>query len=457
MNDDADKLAGALAVDVVHVDQYTNGLVGPSLGMLGPLRCGGYIVTQTPPGCWSPMITPHFHGGHEVSAPVAIDDAEVGDAVVLYLEHVRAASDVSSSGVGSAVDGRYVGDPFVAKRCENCGAESPDSYVEGIGPDAVRCGQCGAPVSPFRFRHAYTCVLDREHGVALTVPEQVAARLAANARGLHASPSNTQAHSILTFAAGNMPGVVTRVMPFLGNIGTTPSRDMPDSHNAGDFGSFLVDAPHKYSMSREELLRHKTDGHLDCAQVREGAVLICPVKVPGAGVYLGDMHAMQGNGEVAGHATDVTSDVRVRVELIKGLALDGPILLPVPEDLPPLARPVTGPMREHARALAAQYGADVPLEDNAPITFIGSGTTLNEATQNGLERAAAVTGLSVDEVRNRATICGSIEIGRLPGVVKVGFLCPLAILDRIGLGGVVRAQYGLIGRRSGTPSLPVWQ
>jgi acetamidase/formamidase len=374
---------------------------------------------------------------------VAIAGAEVGDAVVLYLEHVRAASDASSSGVDSAIDGRYHGDPFVSKRCANCGAESPESYVEGIGPDAVRCKHCGAPVSPFRFKHGYTCVLDREHAVGLTVPEEIAARVAGDAHVLHASPANTKAHSILNFGAGSMPGVITRVMPFMGNIGTTPSCDMPDSHNAGDFGAFLVGAPHRYGLSQEELIRHKTDGHMDCAQVREGAVLICPVKVPGAGVYMGDMHAMQGNGEVAGHATDVTADVRVRVDLIKGLKLDGPILLPILEDLPPLMRPVTQEMRTHAMRLMARHGAQFDLEDNAPITFIGSAANLNDATLNGLERAAAVTGLAVDEVRNRATICGSIEIGRLPGVVKVGFLCPMAILDRLGLGNLVRFHYAI--------------
>lgn len=432
-----------IALDVINVDRYTSGLLGPVLKMLGPLRPGGRIVTTTPPGCWSPMITPEFHGGHEVTVPVAIEGAEVGDAVVLYLEHVRAVSDASSSGVDSAIDGRYQGDPFVAKLCSNCGAVSPESYIEGVGPDSVRCQMCGAPVSPFRFKHGYTCVLDRENAVGLTVPENVARQTAANAQSLHASPENTKAHSILNFAAGNMPGIVTRVMPFMGNIGTTPSCDMPDSHNAGDFGSFLINAPHSYGISEEQLNKHKTDGHMDCAQVREGAILICPVKVPGAGVYMGDMHAMQGNGEVAGHSTDVTADVRVRVELIKGLGIDGPILLPIFEDLPPLARPVTAQMKSHARALAARYKADIPLEDNAPITFIGSAANLNDATQNGLERAAAITGLSIDEVRNRATICGSIEIGRLPGVVKVGFLCPLSILDRIGIGGIVRKQYGL--------------
>jgi formamidase len=74
---------------------------------------------------------------------------------------------------------------------------------------------------------------------------------------------------------------------------------------------------------------------------------------------------------------------------------------------------------------------------------IGSGDDLNQATQNGLDRAAALTGLSVPEIQNRATITGSIEIGRLPGVVKVGFLCPLSILDELKLGDLVRRQYSM--------------
>jgi acetamidase/formamidase len=178
---------------------------------------------------------------------------------------------------------------------------------------------------------------------------------------------------------------------------------------------------------------------MDCAQVREGAVLICPVKVPGAGIYMGDMHAMQGNGEVAGHATDCTAEIEV--ELLKGVHLEGPILLPIKEDLPPLARPITPELRRHAEALAARHGFD-GLEEALPITAIGGGPTLNDATRNGLERAAKLTGLSYAECQNRATITGSIEIGRLPGVVKVGFLCPLPILERIGIADVVRAQYG---------------
>jgi formamidase len=46
-------------------------------------------------------------------------------------------------------------------------------------------------------------------------------------------------------------------------------------------------------------------------------------------------------------------------------------------------------------------------------------------------------------VLNRATVTGSIEISRLPGTVRVTFLCPLTILDRMGIGHLVRQKYDL--------------
>jgi formamidase len=110
-------------------------------------------------------------------------------------------------------------------------------------------------------------------------------------------PELSGQHSILSLARADIAGLAARTRPFLGNIGTTPSRDIPDSHNAGDFGTFLIDAPHNFGLSLEELNLHKTDGHMDTNSVREGAILICPVKVPGGGIYMGDMHAQQGNGE----------------------------------------------------------------------------------------------------------------------------------------------------------------
>ena len=98
----------------------------------------------------------------------------------------------------------------------------------------------------------------------------------------------------------------------MGQLGTTPAIAMPDSHNAGDFGTFLVGAPHAYGIEAGDLV-HRTDGHMDIDAVRAGSILICPVKVPGGGVYLGDMHAMQGDGEIAGHTTDVSGTVNLPV------------------------------------------------------------------------------------------------------------------------------------------------
>ena len=426
----------------VVVSTYTRGIVGPGNPMLGPLADGGTLRVGTPPGCWGPMITPKFQGGHEVSQPVAVEGAEIGDAVAISIRRMEVTSLATSSGVMSFVDGRYTGDPFVPKLCPSCGTVSPPSHIEGIGDDAVHCDVCGAEVNAFRFTNGYVIVLDKDNQVSLTVDKAVAERLAQDASGNSGLPANSEQHSILSLARADIAGLAAHMQPFLGNIGTTPSRDLPDSHNAGDFGAFLVDAPHAYAMSQEELERHKTDGHMDTNSVRAGAILICPVKVPGAGVYMGDMHAQQGNGEVAGHATDVSGITEVQVNVIKGLAIDGPILLQRPDDLPPLARPMNREQRRAVKALAARFGQSF-IEENGPVTFIGSGRSLNDATHNGVERAAKVTGLSAEEILNRATIAGSIEISRLPGVVRVTFQCPMTILDRIGIGHLVRAQYGL--------------
>lgn len=427
-------------VAYLRVDAYTNGIIGPSQPMLGPLADGGTLVTGTPPGCWGPMITPAFEGGHEVTQPVYVAGAEVGDAVALNIRRMRVTSAATSSGVMRFVEGRYNGDPFVAKFCANCGTEHPASHVEGIGEDAIRCNTCGAEVSAFRFSHGYVIVLDAENAVSLTVNQQVADRLAGKASEMSALPELAAQHSILSLARADIPGVAAHMRPFLGNIGTTPSRDLPDSHNCADFGQHLIGAPHRFGLTEAELHAAKTDGHMDTNSVREGCILICPVKVPGAGVYMGDMHAQQGNGEIAGHATDVSGETELSVEVIKHLTIDGPILLQNLDDLPPMARPMTAAQRQKVVELGERWGQR-EIEQSGPITFIGSGADLNAATKNGLQRAADVTGLPYDEVLNRATINGSIEISRLPGTVRVTFLCPMPILDRLGIGHLVREKY----------------
>jgi formamidase len=427
----------------VFVDTFTDGLLGPDVEMLGPVADGGHIVWNPAPGCWGPMITPAIRGGHEVCRPVAVEGAQVGDAIAIRIKDIAVTSTATASGNDQAMEGRFNGDPYCAAVCAECGTEWPETRLEGIGAGAVRCATCGADATPFTFTNGYTIAFDERRRVGVTLPAEQAEALARDAARAAALPEHSIQNPILTFAPHDIVALATRLRPFLGQLGTSPSATIPDSHNAGDFGAFLVGAPHRYAMDAQELQRHKTDGHLDVDAVRAGAVLVCPVKVPGGGVYLGDMHALQGDGEIAGHTADVSGTVTLQVEVLKGLGIDGPVLFPVAEDLPFLARPLSADERAQALALARRHGMSA-LEESLPVSVIGTGPDLNSATDNGLVRAAELLDMTVPEVMNRATISGAIEIGRHPGVVQVTFRAPAERLDACGLLGYAMEQYGSV-------------
>jgi acetamidase/formamidase len=429
------------AQKTVYVDTFTDGLVGPSLPMIGPVANGGTIIAETAPGCWGPMITPTFQGGHEVTRPVAVIGAAPGDAIAIRIKKVTVTSAVTASGTMSFVEGRYTADPFVARHCPNCDTKSPLTKVEGIGAEAVRCAECGAEVSPFRLTNGYTIVFDDARKTALTVSLSVAKKLAKNAAKLMALPKESCQNPVVSLCPADISGLMTRLRPFIGNIGTTPAIDMPDSHNAGDFGQFLLGAPHKYGITKEQL-EGRTDGHLDIDSVRPGAILICPVKVPGGGVYVGDAHAMQGDGEIAGHTTDVSAEVTLQVNVLKGLTIGGPILLPPAQDLPYLARPFTAAEKKAAKNLGKKYG-QARMEEAAPIQMVGSGANLNEATDNGVARLSDLFKISKEEVLNRVTISGAVEIGRLPGIVTVTMQVPMTWLKKLNLAKLVKEHYAL--------------
>lgn len=426
----------------VVVNGFTNSVLDPNAPMLGPVENGGTIIANTAPGCWGPMITPRLRGGHEVTQPVFVEEAEPGDGIAIRIRDITVTAIATASGHDSSPEGFCLGDPYVAARCPTCDEIWPETHLEGIGQDAVRCDKCGNAVKPFEIVHGYTVVFDETRQVGVTVSKEVAEKIARNAHHYAALPDKSVQHPILAFAPSDIPGVMVRMRPFLGQLGTTPSCQMPDSHNAGDFGSFLVGAPHPYALTAEQLAEHKTDGHMDIDAVRPGAILIAPVKVKGAGVYIGDMHAAQGDGEIAGHTMDVAGSVTLQVEVVKNIPIDGPVLFPLLEDLPPLARPFSADERVRAERLAHSWGMD-RLEELAPISIIGTAANMNAAIDNGLARAAKLLGMTVPEVRNRATINGAIEIGRAPGVIQVTFLAPMDQLDAAGLGDYAREQYNL--------------
>jgi amidase len=65
-------------------------------------------------------------------------------------------------------------------------------------------------------------------------------------------------------------------------------------------------------------------GNMDFNEVGEGATVYLPVSNPGALLYFGDAHALQGDGELNGNALETSMDVTVTVDVLQGKHLNGP-------------------------------------------------------------------------------------------------------------------------------------
>ena len=67
-------------------------------------------------------------------------------------------------------------------------------------------------------------------------------------------------------------------------------------------------------------------GNMDAPEIREGTTVYLPIFHDGAYFYFGDGHARQGEGEVGGTGLETSMDVELRIDLIKGKAIDWPRL-----------------------------------------------------------------------------------------------------------------------------------
>ncbi|HVH56077.1 MAG TPA: acetamidase/formamidase family protein [Vicinamibacterales bacterium] len=65
-------------------------------------------------------------------------------------------------------------------------------------------------------------------------------------------------------------------------------------------------------------------GNMDSSDAREGATVYLPVFHDGALFYFGDVHALQGDGEIAGSGLETTANVTFQFDLIKGRRLRWP-------------------------------------------------------------------------------------------------------------------------------------
>lgn len=67
-------------------------------------------------------------------------------------------------------------------------------------------------------------------------------------------------------------------------------------------------------------------GNMDHALLAPGCTLYLPITVPGALLYVGDVHAAMGDGEVTAVAVEVPAEVGLTVDLVKNYVLPGPRL-----------------------------------------------------------------------------------------------------------------------------------
>ena len=92
------------------------------------------------------------------------------------------------------------------------------------------------------------------------------------------------------------------IVPMLGCVGVAPGGGM--QYRSGFLGSF--------------------GGNMDYNQLREGVTVYLPVSVPGALLFMGDGHALQGAGELTGNALETSMDIEFTVDLLQGHGIPGP-------------------------------------------------------------------------------------------------------------------------------------
>jgi len=100
----------------------------------------------------------------------------------------------------------------------------------------------------------------------------------------------------------NLRGFTVPLRPMLGGLAVAPW-DGPGM-STGDTGRF--------------------GGNMDFNEVVEGNTVYLPVAQPGALLYLGDAHALQGDGETSQFALETSMEVEFTVELVKGKSIGMP-------------------------------------------------------------------------------------------------------------------------------------
>ncbi len=149
-----------------------------------------------------------------------------------------------------------------------------------------------------------------------------------------AEPGDVLAVDILDIKTGTqgVSGTVKGLGPMTENI-ETRMRIMPVSEGRVHFKdvSWPLDpmvgvmgtAPAEGSIACGHAGNH--GGNMDSNLIKKGARVYFPVRVKGALLQMGDVHATMGNGEISGTGVETAGEIRVNTALIKNFELNWPV------------------------------------------------------------------------------------------------------------------------------------
>jgi acetamidase/formamidase len=174
-------------------------------------------------------------------------------------------------------------------------------------------------------------------------------------------------------------GYTVPVRPMLGGIGVAPDFGFAP-FSAGDSGRF--------------------GGNMDYNGIVEGASVYLPVQQPGALLYIGDGHALQGDGETTQWALETSLDVEFSVQVLPARPLATP-RVETADSISTLGQ--AGSLDEAVRLATAgmvQWLAqDYGLDDRARSLLIGTAAELRIVTLAGRNAGVALR-LSKDRLRS---------------------------------------------------------
>ena len=186
-----------------------------------------------------------------------------------------------------------------------------------------------------------------------TTPQAIGARTDREARRLTWTIDKAKGVARLDQAEVQPGGIELPLRPMLGCVGVAPrGKEAIATSTPGAWG-----------------------GNMDYAWMNAGVKLMLPVNEPGALLFLGDGHARQGEGEVAGTGLETSMDVEFTVDLVKKKNIGWPRLenethVMVLGSARPLLEAFQIATAELQRWLMTDYG----MTERGAQTFMGQAT-----------------------------------------------------------------------------------